>query len=90
MYSSEDPSKEIILEPTAKDDEILLTVNLPASLKAGFLVRPIDALEIEASFVWEGWSVNEALEVRDVNFLVDTTISPVEIEDRCGAAGRLP
>ena len=80
LYSSEDPSKEIILEPTAKDDEILLTVNLPASLKAGFLVRPIDALEIEASFVWEGWHVNEALEVRDVNFLVDTTISPVEIE----------
>jgi long-chain fatty acid transport protein len=36
-------------------------------------------LEIEADFVWEGWSVNEALVVKDVNFLIDTTLAPVEI-----------
>ncbi len=39
----------------------------------------MEGLELEAGFVWEGWSVNDALVVEGVNFLVDTTISPVEV-----------
>ena len=78
LYESEDPSKEIILDDTASSG-MQLVVNMPMIIKAGFLVRPTQALEIEADFVWEGWSVNEALVVKDVNFLIDTTLAPVEI-----------
>jgi long-chain fatty acid transport protein len=78
LYESEDPAKEIILESTA-DSGMQLVVNMPMVIKAGFLVRPTQALEIEADFVWEGWSVNEALVVKDVNFLIETTLAPVEI-----------
>jgi len=78
LYESEDPSKEIIVDPTAKSD-MQVTVKMPMVLKAGLLVRPTSALEIEADFVWEGWSVNDALVIKGVNFLVETTLAPVEI-----------
>jgi long-chain fatty acid transport protein len=78
LYASEDPSKKIIYDDSASSD-MQVIVNMPMVVKAGFLVRPMEGLEIEADFVWEGWSVNEALVVEGVNFLVDTTIQPVEI-----------
>ena len=40
---------------------------MPLILKAGALVRPTDALEIEASFVWQQWSSIESLVVTDVD-----------------------
>jgi long-chain fatty acid transport protein len=78
LYESEDPSKEIILDPSASST-MQVIVKMPMIVKAGILVRPTEALEIEADFVWEGWSVNEALVVKGVNFLVETTLAPVEI-----------
>ena len=81
LYTSpDDPAKEIIYEPSATADGIGVTVRMPMFIKTGLLVRPIDGLELEADFVWEGWSVNEALVVENVSFLVDTTLAPVEIE----------
>jgi long-chain fatty acid transport protein len=78
LYESEDPSKEIILDSTATSD-MQVIVKMPMVIKAGLLVRPSSVLEIEADFVWEGWSVNDALVIKDVNFLVETTLAPVEI-----------
>jgi len=78
LYAPNDPAKKIIMDESA-DSDMTLTVNMPLIIKSGLLVRPAENLEIEASFVWEGWSSNEALVVEGVEFLVDTSIQPVEV-----------
>ena len=79
LYAPEDPTKQIVLEESVESD-MQLVVNLPPVLKAGLLVRPTQALELELGFVWEGWSVNESLVVEGINFSVPTTLSPTPVE----------
>lgn len=57
----------LIEEAEAVDENVSLAVTMPLILKAGALVRPTDALEIEASFVWQQWSSIESLVVTDVD-----------------------
>jgi len=78
LYAPTDPEKKIIMDDSA-DSDMTLTVNMPLIIKTGLLLRPTEHFEFEASFVWEGWSSNEALVVEGVEFLVDTSIQPVEV-----------
>ncbi len=61
----------IIAAETATDDYVQLAVTMPTILKAGALVRPTEWSEIEASFVWQGWSIIDEVPVTDVDMVVD-------------------
>ena len=54
----------------ASDEQVSLDVTMPLILKAGFLVRPTDRLEIEVAGVYEGWSAIDEIVVKDVNLRV--------------------
>jgi len=66
-YYYEDDTFGVIADETAVDDHVRTTVTMPLILKSGALVRPTDRLEIEASFVWEGWSSIQEVTVTEVD-----------------------
>ena len=65
-----DPTFGIIAADSVKDEEISFSVSMPLIVKAGFLVRPVDTVEIELAAVYEGWSVIDAVTITDVNLTV--------------------
>lgn len=73
LYTGGSGLGKVIDAETASDDDVSLTVTMPAIAKVGFLVRPTDRLEIEADFVWQGWSSLQSFTVTDVQLTVPTT-----------------
>ena len=69
-YYFEDETFGVIADETALDDYVRTSATMPLIIKAGALVRPQDNLEIEASFVWQGWSSIQEVTVTDVDMLV--------------------
>ncbi len=74
-----------IVSESARDDDMLLTVKMPMQIKAGVLVRPTDALEIEAAGVYQKWDVVDEVVITDVDMEIDVdifgTADTVEITD---------
>ena len=46
----------IIVNPTSKDDNVTMNINMPLIIRTGFLVRPLETWEIELGVVYENWS----------------------------------
>jgi len=67
-----------ILSETARDDDMTLTVKMPAQIKAGALVRPTDRLEIEGAFVYQKWDVVEEIVISDVDMEIDVDLFGTE------------
>lgn len=53
------------------DDEVTLTIKLPAVVRAGVAIRPTSKLEIEAAWVWQQWSSLSNILIDDVAFNVE-------------------
>ena len=70
---------QLIVEQYATDEDVTVGVTLPAIARAGLAVRPIPALELEATVVWEGWSVVESIVVEGLDLIVETTLGDVPI-----------
>jgi long-chain fatty acid transport protein len=68
FYETDDPFYGGLIEdPIAVDEDVSLAVTMPMIAKAGALVRPTDALEIEAAVVWQQWSSIDSMTVTDVD-----------------------
>jgi len=85
-YFRTDDTLGIIAADTVRDPQVSFDVSMPAILKMGALVRPIDTLEIELAAVWEGWSVIDQIVVTQVDMVVpvDEThpvVGALEMED---------
>jgi long-chain fatty acid transport protein len=70
---------QLILEQFATDEEVTVGVTMPAIARAGLAIRPIPALELEATVVWEGWSVLESILVTGLDLIVETTLGDIPI-----------
>ena len=80
FYAPSDPGDtQLIIEQFAVDEEVSVAVNMPAIARAGLAIRPIPALELEATVVWEGWSVVESIVVEGLDLIVKTTLGDVPI-----------
>ena len=71
----------VLLNEISKDEDITVKVTMPLIVKTGALVRPTEAIEIEAAFVWEGWSSLDDLVVTDLDMLLETQENSFGIED---------
>ena len=69
---SENTYNGLFQETKVEDTEITLDVTMPAIVRTGFLYRPVDNLEIECAYVWEGWSSIKELVVDNVNMELET------------------
>jgi long-chain fatty acid transport protein len=54
-------------QDVAEDDEVTIEVVMPMIIRSGALVRPMEQLELELAFVWEGWSSVETLQIDDLD-----------------------
>lgn len=63
----------IITDPVVYDDDVSLTVTMPLILRAGALVRPIPALEVELAAVWQKWDTIDVILVDEVEMVLHTT-----------------
>lgn len=72
---------DFIESPTATDPEINLAVKVPWILRGGVQVRPVQALRVEAAFTWTDWSETTALDITEVNLLLKTKDSVLNLED---------
>lgn len=72
-----------ILSETSEDDFVTVEATLPIIVRSGVLFRPEENLEVELSAVYEGWSVLQALHVRDVNMTIEMSdlLGDAEITD---------
>ena len=62
----------IIQTERTQDESATLTIDMPAILRSGFLLRPTSNLEFEISFIYEGWGILEVLTVDDVRMEIET------------------
>ncbi len=63
------------------DDDVALNLDLPWVLRTGVAVRPVPKVEIEAAFVWQGWSALDDIVIEDIDIAVDSD-SPLVPEDQ--------
>jgi long-chain fatty acid transport protein len=61
----------LILDSSVTDEDVSLAVTMPLIIKGGALIRPTDALEIEAAVVWQQWSSIESMIVTDIDLVFD-------------------
>lgn len=71
-YVGDGPLGKIISAETSVDEDVAMDVVLPRIARIGVLVRPSDRLELEADVVWQQWSSMPALEVREVDLVIET------------------
>ena len=70
---------QLIVEQYAKDEDVTVGVTLPAIARIGLAIRPVPALELEATVVWEGWHVVESIVVEGLDLVVETTLGDIPI-----------
>lgn len=64
------------------EDGITLAIQLPAVIRAGVAVRPVEGLEIEGAFVYQRWSTMQDLVIDDVDIgIINPLNSEVEQVD---------
>lgn len=61
------------------DDDIGMALQMPMFIRSGVAVRPIEGLEIEGDFVYEGWSALQDIVVNDID---------VEVQGGCNSEGQ--
>jgi long-chain fatty acid transport protein len=82
LYTGTAPIGQLLASDSASDDDVALTVTMPMILKAGVLVRPTDAFELEADFVLQMWSSVDAFVITDMELVVETTLAePMIVTD---------
>jgi long-chain fatty acid transport protein len=69
---SENTYSGLFVETNIIDNDITLDVTMPSIIRTGVLYRPMPNLEIECSYVWEGWSSIKELVVDNVNMELET------------------
>ncbi len=53
-----------------QDDDITVTLKMPAIARLGVAVRPTERLEVELAGVWEGWHATEEVRISDVDLVL--------------------
>jgi long-chain fatty acid transport protein len=53
-------------------DEVTLDLTLPLIVRAGFVFRPSDRVEVELATVYERWRSIQELRITDVNLVIET------------------
>jgi long-chain fatty acid transport protein len=90
LYTGDAQMGKQIDADSASDDDVSLTVTMPAIAKVGFLIRPTDRLELEADFVWQGWSSVQSFTITDVELTVPTTLKdPIVVTDDVGLPAQM-
>ncbi|TNE87571.1 MAG: hypothetical protein EP330_17900 [Deltaproteobacteria bacterium] len=69
-----DPNRAETDPGCQSDDGITLAIKLPAVIRAGVAVRPVEELEIEVAFVYQDWSSMDDLVVDDVDITIDAPL----------------
>ncbi|MGC6516111.1 MAG: OmpP1/FadL family transporter [Myxococcota bacterium] len=103
-YTGESGFGQVIAEPSAADDDVVLNIVLPHTVRLGVLVRPAPHWELELDLVWENWASMPPLEVTDLQLTIPTTLAedavvneavalPLKMQDaysvRLGAEGAI-
>lgn len=73
--------RDFIESGDATDPDVKLGVGIPWVLRGGVQIRPIQPLRVEASFVWTDWSQTTSLDITEVNLLLKTKDSVLDLED---------
>lgn len=63
--------------PSFTDPDVRFLLTVPLIARAGLLVRPMDKLEVEAAWVYEGWHVLDQVIITDMDLLIDTKDNPL-------------
>ena len=68
-------------QDVAEDKQVSLDVVMPMIIRSGALFRPVEELELELAFVWEGWSSVELLQIDDLDMDLQVEVFD-EVQDQ--------
>lgn len=64
-----------------RDDDIAMLAQMPLILRTGVAVRPIERVEVELDWVYEGWSSLKDIEVSDIDVTITGEILGAPLEE---------
>jgi long-chain fatty acid transport protein len=65
------PSSSVFDSATQNGEDVHVRFTLPAIVRAGIEVRPIETLRVEAAYVREFWSSHQAIDIENRNISLD-------------------
>lgn len=68
------PNLSALEDGYALDEDVLVTLAMPWVIRTGVAVRPVPELELEADFVWQGWSRTTEIRVTDVDLVLKDNV----------------